>query len=77
MKIDTGAQSDTTDLKAVARRGEDLALAGEFSLPPGDPVSHFGAGFAKVMASNHFLGGLPLEFAQEHVGYFTAPYEDF
>jgi CubicO group peptidase (beta-lactamase class C family) len=76
MKIDTGAQSETTDLKAVASRGRKLELPGEFTLPPGDPVSHFGAGFAKVMASNHFITGLPVAFSQEHVGYFTAPYED-
>ena len=57
--------------------GERLeAFSGTFEPPPGDPVSHFGAGFAKVLASNVFLSGLDPAFAAEHVGYFTAPYED-
>lgn len=56
-------------------RAKPLELGGEYVIPPGDPLTHFGAGFAKVMASNVFLSGLPLAFAREHVGYFTAPYE--
>jgi CubicO group peptidase (beta-lactamase class C family) len=76
-RTDTGGQSASTiDLRRIAERGKSLELKGAFTPPPGDPVSHFGAGFAKVMASNVYLAGLPLEFAAEHVGYFTAPYED-
>jgi hypothetical protein len=77
MKVDTGGQQATgIDLKVVADRGRQLELGGEFELPAGDPISHFGAGMAKTMASNVFIGGLSLDFAREHVGYFTAPYAD-
>ena len=76
MTIDLGGQHHTgIDLSKVVRRGQNLDLGGAFEIPPGDPVSHFGAGLAKVLASNVFLSGLELDFAQEHVGYFTAPYE--
>ena len=64
------------DMAAVVERGQSLDLGGHFEPPPGDAVSHFGAGFAKVLASNIFLGGLDPAFAAEHVGYFTAPYAD-
>ncbi|XOV89769.1 MAG: serine hydrolase domain-containing protein [Pseudomonadota bacterium] len=76
MKIDTGGQTTTANLAAVARRGQELDLGGHYRLPPGDPISHFGAGMAKVLASNHFLTGLPVNFAAEHTGFFTAPYAD-
>lgn len=74
--IDTGGQSSTIDPAAVAERGRAHALRKDFRLPPGDPISHFGSGFASRMAANHFIGGLPLDFCAEQVGYFTAPYAD-
>ena len=76
MKQDLGGQAPAADLTAVFERGKNLELGGDYEMPPGDPVTHFGAGFAKVMASNIFLTGLEPEFATEHVGYFTAPYDD-
>lgn len=76
MKEDLGGQAPARDLTAVLERGKTLELGGQYEIPPGDPITHFGAGFAKIMASNVFLGGLSPEFAAEHVGYFTAPYED-
>ena len=65
--------SDSIDIN---ERGRRLDLGGEFAIPPGDPISHFGAGFAKILCSNVFLAGLDPGFAAEHSGYFTAPYED-
>ena len=65
--------SDSIDINA---RGRRLDLGDEFAIPPGDPISHFGAGFAKILCSNVFLAGLDPGFAAEHNGYFTAPYED-
>lgn len=65
--------SDSIDIN---ERGRHLDLGGEFAIPPGDPISHFGAGFAKILCSNVFLAGLDPGFAAEHNGYFTAPYED-
>ena len=65
--------SESVDINERARR---LDIGGEFLLPPGDPISHFGAGFAKILCSNVFLARLDPGFAAEHNGYFTAPYED-
>ena len=76
MSQDLGGQSPVRDLTPVYERGKELELGGDYEMPPGDPVTHFGAGFAKIMASNVFLSGLEPEFAAEHVGYFTAPYAD-
>jgi hypothetical protein len=36
---------------------------------------HYTSGYAKVMCSAVFVSGLDPEFAQEHIGYFTGPYE--
>lgn len=73
---DLGGQAPERDLTPVYERGKRLELDGRYEIPPGDPVSHFGAGFAKTLASNIFLSGLTPEFAAEHTGYFTAPYAD-
>jgi hypothetical protein len=43
--------------------------------PPGDPLVHHAAGYAKVMCSAVFMTGLEPDFAAENVGFFTAPYE--
>ena len=76
-KPDQGAQSARgADLPFTIRRGQELDLGGSFEPPPGDPVSHFGAGLAKTMASNVFLSGLPLDFALRNTGFFTAPLVD-
>jgi len=78
MAKDLGGQDNNTDAGSLAQivdRSRRLDLGGDFVLPPGDPITHFGAGFAKVMASNVFLSGLDLDFASHHVGYFTAPRE--
>jgi CubicO group peptidase (beta-lactamase class C family) len=42
--------------------------------PPGDPLEHHAAGFAKVMCSAVFITGLDPDFAALNVGFFTAPY---
>jgi CubicO group peptidase (beta-lactamase class C family) len=44
--------------------------------PPGDPLEHHAAGYAKVMCSAVFITGLTPEFAAENVGYFTGPYAE-
>ncbi len=58
---------------ALIARGESLALPGEFVIPPGDPLSHATAGFAKILCSNVFLSGLDPDFAAENTGFFSAP----
>ncbi len=76
-QLDTGGQNLAEGASdALLSRASQLDLGGEFELPPGDPITHFGSGYAKIIASNVFLSGLDPEFAAEHTGYFAAPYED-
>ena len=56
-------------------RAKPLELNTPYVPPPGAPLAHHAAGFAKVMCSAVFITGLAPEYAAEHVGYFTAPYE--
>ena len=60
---------------ALIARAKALELDTPYVPPPGDPLVHQAAGFAKVMCSAVFITGLDPEFAAENVGYFTAPYE--
>ena len=60
---------------AMIARAKALELDTPYVAPPGDPLVHHAAGFAKVMCSAVFITGLDPEFAAENVGYFTAPYE--
>ncbi len=66
---------------AVAATEKLIARAKSLELPtayvpvPGDGLSHHASGFAKVMCSAVFITGYDVEFAAEHVGYFSAPYE--
>jgi len=57
-------------------RAKALELDTPYVAPPGDPLEHHAAGFAKVMCSAVFVTGLDPDFAAEHIGYFTAPYEE-
>ncbi len=68
------AQPPTRD--ALIARAKSLELATPYVPPPGDPLTHHAAGFAKVMCSAVFITGLAPEFAAENVGYFTAPYAE-
>jgi CubicO group peptidase (beta-lactamase class C family) len=78
MAIDTGGQAkdEPADITFIKNRAESLDLGGEFKLPEVDPISLFGSGFAKTMASNIFISGLDPEFCARSTGYFTAPLED-
>jgi len=60
---------------ALIARAKALELDTPYVAPPGDPLSHHAAGFAKVMCSAVFITGLDPDFAGENVGYFTAPFE--
>ncbi len=59
---------------AIIARAKSLELNTPYVPPPGDPLAHHAAGFAKIMCSAVFITGLDPEFAAENVGYFTAPY---
>jgi CubicO group peptidase (beta-lactamase class C family) len=61
---------------ALIARAKSLELDTPYVPPPGDPLVHHAAGFAKVMCSAAFITGLDTDFAAENVGYFTAPYAE-
>src|SRR5467141_5316848 len=70
----TAAQAPTKD--ALIARAKSLELDTPYVPPPGDPLAHHTAGFAKIMCSAVFITGLAPDFAAENVGYFTSPYEE-
>ena len=62
--------------EAVIARAKALELDTPYVPPPGDPLEHHVAGYAKVICSAVFITGLDPDFAAENVGYFTAPYAE-
>jgi hypothetical protein len=60
--------------EALIARAKSFELATPYVPPPGDPLEHHTAGFAKIMCSAVYITGLSPEFAAENVGYFTSPY---
>ena len=69
----TGATDDPT--AALIARGDSLEIPGEWTIPPGDPLVHATAGFAKILCSNVFLSGLDPDFAAANTGFFSSPPE--
>lgn len=70
------AQEADPQRAALLARAKSLELGTPYVPPPGDPLAHHAAGFAKVMCSAVFITGLEPAFAAENVGYFTAPYAE-
>ena len=70
------AQVAAQDRDSLIARAKSLELNSQYVPPPGDPLAHHAAGFAKIMCSAVFITGLDPAFAAEHVGYFTSPYEE-
>ena len=62
-------------LVQLIARASSLELDTEYSPPPGEPLHHHTAGFAKILCSAIFLTGLELEDAAANVGGFTAPFD--
>ena len=60
----------------LAARAKSLELDTPYVPPPGDPLEHHTAGYAKIMCSAVFITGLDPEVAAESVGYFTSPPEE-
>src|SRR3982075_2432597 len=65
------AQAPTKD--ALIARAKSFELDTPYVPPPGDPLTHHAAGFAKVMCSAVFMTGLAPDFAPESVGFPPAP----
>src|ERR1700674_3130151 len=63
------------DYDTLIARAKSFELATPYVPPPGDPLAHHAAGYAKVMCSAVFMTGLAPDFAAANVGFFTAPYE--
>jgi CubicO group peptidase (beta-lactamase class C family) len=67
------AQDPAAATAALVARAKSLELATPYVPPPGDPLSHYTSGYAKVMCSAVFITGLDPDFAAENVGFFVAP----
>ena len=70
------AEQPLSTQDALIARAKSLELDTPYVPPPGDPLEHHTAGFAKVMCSAVFITGLDPEFAAENLGYFTSPYAE-
>jgi CubicO group peptidase (beta-lactamase class C family) len=70
------ANEAPTTKEALIARAKSFELPTEYVAPPGDPLEHHTAGFAKILCSAVFITGLDPDFAAENVGYFSSPYEE-
>jgi hypothetical protein len=61
---------------AVVARAKTLELDTPYVPPPGDPLEHHAAGYAKIVCSAVFVSGFEPAFASENLGYFVAPYDE-
>ena len=69
------AAQDGDGRAAMLARAAEAELDTDYEAPPGDPLSHHTAGFAKTLCSAVFVTGLDPEFAAGNVGFFSGPYE--
>jgi CubicO group peptidase (beta-lactamase class C family) len=69
------AQRSSARAELIAR-AKSFEINTPYEPPPGEPLEHHAAGFAKVMCSAVFVTGLDPDFAAENVGYFVAPYAE-
>jgi len=70
------AHAQHVDTQAQIKRAKSLELPTPYVPPPGDPLVHETAGYAKVVCSAVFVSGFTAEFAAENLGYFVSPYAD-
>ena len=71
----TGIANDGSGDQAMIARARALELPTPYAPPPGNPLEHYASGYAKVICSAVFVTGLDPDFAEQNVGFFTAPYE--
>lgn len=78
---DDAATTETPDAPDDARaallaRAAELELDTEYVPPPGEPLHHMTAGFAKILCSAVFITGLDPDDAAAHVGGFISPFDE-
>src|SRR5437763_5070299 len=74
LAIGTAASQPLPTKEALIARAKSFELDTPYVPPPGNPLTHHAAGFAKVMCSAVFMTGFAPDFAAENVGFFSAPY---
>ena len=74
--ISPAAAEPLSTQEALIARAKSFELDTPYVPPPGNPLEHHAAGFAKVMCSAVFITGLDPDVAVENVGYFTGPYAE-
>jgi hypothetical protein len=57
------AAAPQTQLHQLIARAKSLELSTPYVPPPGDPLAHHAAGYAKVMCTAVFMTGLAPDFA--------------
>lgn len=67
------APAEAPERDSAAALPQELPTTWE--MPPGDPLEHELAGFAKILCSAVFVTGTPLDVAAEHDGHFVVTRE--
>lgn len=70
------AQQPAAATAELLARAKALELPAPYVPPPGDPLSHHAAGYAKVVCSAVFISGFEPEFAALNLGFFVAPLDE-
>jgi CubicO group peptidase (beta-lactamase class C family) len=60
----------------LLERARALELDTPYVAPPGDPLQHHTAGYAKIVCSAVFLSGFDPDFAARNLGFFVSPYAE-
>ena len=67
LSLATTAATAQTQFHELNARAKSLELDTPYVAPPGDPLAHHAAGYAKVMCTAVFMTGLAPDFAAENV----------
>ena len=74
-QADVSTPPEPGSKEALIKRAASFELDTPYEPPPGDPLEHHAAGFARILCSAVFITGLDFDFAADAIGYFIAPYE--
>jgi CubicO group peptidase (beta-lactamase class C family) len=64
----SAALAQAPDRQALLARAKAAELPGTWTPPPGEPLTHFTAAYAKLMCSAVFVSGMDPDFARETLG---------